>query len=952
MSVLTGWRAALRIARRDALRAKGRSALVVSMIALPVLGVTAADVTYRSSTPTVAENLTARMGSADAVFSSAGIGNVPLEQMPDASTWDVPGGAALPAEDERTPVDVRGTFPKGSRHLTEQSVPALVTTRHGVANTEIVELRTSDSALRGRIELVDGVYPHGEGEIVATEHFLKSAGLGVGSRTTLRGPEQTYTITGSVELPGDLDKSALYADPGAVLAPWKAAADRDEKVVPPYPGDMTWLVRSPDGAGVSWPDVLRANEKGVLVLSRQVALDPPPDSEVPLLAHQDMSLREDSAELSAAVVTVVAMAVLEIVLLAGPAFAVGARRSRRQLGLIGTCGGDRGQVRAVVLSGGLVLGAVGAVAGVVAGLGLTVLFRPMIEGWTGSRFGALDIRPRELLGIAVIGLVTGVLAALAPAIVAGRQSVLESLTGRRGTRRSSRVLPVVGCVALTGGVAVAVLGGTRGDTTLIAGGSIVAELGVLACIPVIIGFLGRLGTRLPLSPRMALRDAARNRGRTAPAVAAVMAAVAGTIAIATYTASVQAEHDYDHLQPLTPGTVALVTSEPAAADQLPLARVAAERNLAVTGGRADIRRVWAGSDCTVYYEEENSCGTLELVKPTGKGHSCPLQGAGAGKLAESLSAEAHKKLMHSPACVDEYVTAQALTTGDSNIAVGDAALLRSYVKLDDPAAAEALAAGTPVLLNSAYARGGEVTLKAVHTYNERDKENRALHPGKAEATTDRLKVYVAPAKYAATPGIRMILPQRTADRLKLHTAPYGTVYTVAHTPTDAEQQAVSAAFTQAGNGVYLQAESRDERRDEEVILLVLALFAGVVTLGAAAITTGLAKADAEADLTTLSAVGAPPGVRRSLSGFQCLVVALTGVLLGTATGIVPAVALRLVDLREAMAAMREQPMDSAYTPIVLPWGTIGLLALVVPVMAGLLAAVFTGSRSALTRRAG
>ncbi|MFJ4841947.1 FtsX-like permease family protein [Streptomyces sp. NPDC088746] len=954
MSVLTGWRAALRIARRDALRSKGRSALVVAMIALPVLGVTAADVTYRSSTATVAENLVAKIGAADAVFSSAGIGPAPLEQMPDASTWGTPDdGAEVAAEDERAPVDVPATFPKGSRYLTEQSVPAVVTTRHGVANTEIVELRTSDPAVRGRLDLVDGAYPHGEDEIVATESFLESAGLGVGSRTTLRGPEQTYTITGSVELPGELDKSALYADPGAVLAPWKAAADRDKKVVPPYPGDMTWLVSGPAGDGISWPDVLKANETGVVVLSRQVALDPPPDSEVPLLSHQDISsYGESSSELSAAVVTVVAMAVLEIVLLAGPAFAVGARRSRRQLGLVGTCGGDRGQVRAVVLSGGLVLGAVGAVTGVAAGIGLTVLFRPMIEGWMGSRFGELDIRPWELLGIAVIGLVTGVLAALAPAIVAGRQSVLESLTGRRGTRRSSRVLPVVGCVALTVGVAVAVYGGTTGDTQFVAGGSVVAELGVLACIPVIVGFLGRLGTRLPLSPRMALRDAARNRGRTAPAVAAVMAAVAGTVAIATYTTSVMAEHDYDHMRSLTPGTVALVASEPTAVDQLSLARTAAEQNLAVSGGRADIGRAWAGSDCTVYYEEENSCGTLELVKPTGEGHSCPLQGEGAKKLAESLSADEHKKLMSSPACVDEYLTAGALYTGDSHIVIGDAALLRSYVKLDDPAAAEALAAGTPVLLNPAYAQDGQVTLKAVHTYNERDKENRKLHPGEAKATTDRLKVYVAPAKYAATPGIRMILPQQAADRLGLHTAAYGSIYTVTHAPTDAEQQAVAAAFTQAGNGVYLQAPNPVETRDEDVILLILALFAGVVTLGAAAITTGLAKADAEADLTTLSAVGAPPGVRRSLSGFQCVVVALTGVLLGTAAGVVPAVALRLVDLREAMGAMRDEPMDSAYTPIVMPWETIGLLALVVPVLAGLLAAAFAGSRLALARRAG
>lgn len=267
---------------------------------------------------------------------------------------------------------------------------------------------------------------------------------------------------------------------------------------------------------MSWSDVLAANARGVLVVSRQVVLDPPPDSEVPMARSMSGSSYGGSEELSAALITVVAMAVLELVLLAGPAFAVGARRSRRQLGLVGTCGGDRRHVRAVVLSGGLVLGGVGAAAGVAAGFALTAVFRPMIEGWAGNRFGSLAVRPSELLIIAVIGLVTGLLAALVPAIVASRQSVLESLSGRRGIRRSSRVLPVLGSIILLIGIAVAVYGGTSGNSTLVAGGSVVAELGLLGCIPVIVGFLGRLGRRLPLSPRMALRDAARNRGRTAP----------------------------------------------------------------------------------------------------------------------------------------------------------------------------------------------------------------------------------------------------------------------------------------------------------------------------------------------------------------------------------------------------------------------------------------------------
>ncbi|MEU1364770.1 ABC transporter permease [Streptomyces sp. NPDC005803] len=946
MSPFTGWRAALRIARRDALRAKGRSALVVAMIALPVLGVTAADVTYRSADSTQAERLTAEMGSADALFSDPGLG--PLQQMPDGNQYDMVGDTA--PEGDVPPVDMRTAFPEGARAITIRSVPASVTTAYGLANTDIVEFPTSDPMARGKVDLVEGEFPRGTGEMAATEPFLESSGLHIGSRTTVKSADRTYTITGVVEQPDDLKAQKLYADPGAVIAPWQATADRDKKVLPPNTGSPQWLVKGPGRAGVDWDDVLAANKAGALVLSRQVVLDPPPDSQVPLAQSVNSYDTSDSGETSAALVTVVAMALLEIVLLAGPAFAVGARRSRRQLGLVGTCGGDRRHVRAVVLSGGLVLGAIGAVTGVAAGLLLTVALRPLIEDWAGQRFGSLVLKPTELLVIAALGLVTGLLAAFAPAIVAARQSVLESLTGRRGVRRSSRVLPTVGACVLAIGIAVAVYGGTSGDSTWVAGGSVIAELGLLACIPVIVGLLGRLGRRLPLSPRMALRDAARNRGRTAPAVAAVMAAVAGSVAIATYMSSSLAESDYDYMPMLTEGTVVLSSMDAKSAERLPLARASVERNIAVTGAPANFSRVWAGSDCNVYYEEDG-CGSLELVKPTGKGHTCPLQTKGAKKLAARLSSEEHRKMMHSPECMDEYLSSGSFTSEPNNIVVGGPDLLRTYAKLDDPAAAAALKAGTPVLLNRAYAKNGEITLKAVHKYTAKDKKNYKLHPGAARTSTDRLKVYVADAEYAATPGLRVVLPQQSAERLGLHTEAAGSVYAVPHPPKDAEEQRVSAALEQAGGGIWLQTESGQGDR-ESTVLLILTLFAGVVTLGAAAITTGLAKADAEADLTTLSAVGAPPRVRRALSGFQCVVVALTGVLLGTAAGLVPAVALRLVDLRHAMAAMRKEPMESAFTPIVLPWATIGLLAVVVPLLAGVLAAALTRSRLTLARRAG
>ncbi|KJS51055.1 hypothetical protein VM98_39250, partial [Streptomyces rubellomurinus subsp. indigoferus] len=61
---LGAWRVALRIARRDALRAKGRSALIVAMIALPVLGVTGADIVHRGGELTPAERVERVVGGA------------------------------------------------------------------------------------------------------------------------------------------------------------------------------------------------------------------------------------------------------------------------------------------------------------------------------------------------------------------------------------------------------------------------------------------------------------------------------------------------------------------------------------------------------------------------------------------------------------------------------------------------------------------------------------------------------------------------------------------------------------------------------------------------------------------------------------------------------------------------------------------------------------------------
>ena len=104
------------------------------------------------------------------------------------------------------------------------------------------------------------------------------------------------------------------------------------------------------------------------MLSRAVVEDPPPDSELPAELTQWQASADDAS--IAVIVLVVVMALLEVVLLAGPAFAVGARRQSRTLALMAASGGTPKQARRVILAGGLVLGGVAAVLGVVLGIGV------------------------------------------------------------------------------------------------------------------------------------------------------------------------------------------------------------------------------------------------------------------------------------------------------------------------------------------------------------------------------------------------------------------------------------------------------------------------------------------------------------------------------------------------------------------------------------------------------
>ncbi|MER7107022.1 ABC transporter permease [Streptomyces sp. NPDC000229] len=945
------WRAAVRIARRDAWRFKGRSFLVLAMIALPILGVSAADLTLRTSELSTEEKLARTVGAADARIVDPGYGGVPILQHPlEENSMPVGDFENKPWPEGTT--DVTKAFPANSTVLTDSVGGGKIRTAHGLLQTEIRELKAADPMARGILSLQDGRFPEKPDEVAATTHFLESSGLGIGSTVAARGLDREYRIVGAYELPDDLKADQLNALPGAFLDPLGKAVDAAGLAgTGKSTTHLLALPRSAGSDGFTWNMVKEANAKGVMVMSRAVALAPPADSDVPLFQQDGWGDYGDSAAAQAAALaaagTIVGLAMLEICLLAGPAFAVGARRSRRQLGLVGANGGDRRHIRAIVLAGGLVIGFAAAVVGTVLGVILTFALQPVLEDYMGQRFGAFDIRPLELLGIGLLAVLTGLLAAVVPAVTASRQTVLASLTGRRGVRRSSRVLPVVGLIAALLGAAIALYGSVFSDEfILVAGGSALAELGVVAMTPALVGLFGRTGRWLPLSPRLALRDAVRNRGRTAPAVAAVLAAVAGTVAVATYQASDDAQQRAAYEARLPHGAVSVVVQEGGGRD-VPTVSDAVQKNLPVDV-RADVDRIVVGKATCEMYGDAKGCGRHEVVTP--KANECPLwvYSPDGSDASDKYTKAERRKLAQDWRCKET----PSMAYTETGLVVADAKLLK-VLEIQDPAAEKALAEGKVVSFSRTMVDAKcKLRIKLIA---DSDKAEEAMAQGKEPPGEIKSFDAYQVARGTESYGLAGILPPAAAKAAGITTVPFGAYFSTDRMPTTEQRQKLDEDLATTGAGAELHVEEGFVS-ENSIVLLALTVFAGLITIGAAGIATGLAQADAEADLKTLAAVGAPPRVRRTLSGFQCGVVAVMGVLLGSAAGVLPAIGLRLTERRQQMnwyeAALDQGGlMDMPHVPIIVPWETLAALLVVVPLGAAVLAALVTRSRGALARRA-
>ncbi len=884
------WRAALRIARREAKRARGRTALVLAMIILPVLALTFVAVSADMSRLTPAERLDRRLGVADAELRTVGRG--PVWQSADGGDWTSDDSEAI--VEQVSAKQVEALLPAGSRVLPIirwLPFPAWDGQRfRGGVTASVIDL--TDPLGRGVVRVHAGRVPAGPDEIVVNPAAQRRLGADLGDRLTGEDA-RSWTVVGVVELPDELS-------PGVILHPTGASP-------PETHGERVYLANLP---GPITDDLFRhLNRHGVVVAARVPA---PPA----LAAPGPPSWALDVEDVGTSVL-VAGLGLLEVVLLVGPAFAVGVRRRRRELALVAVAGGDAAQLRRVVLADGVVLGCAGAATGIALGVVAAFAGRPLMEQFIFQhRFGGYRVWPAALVVIALVAVLAGVLAALAPAWTAARQDVVAGLAGRRTPPRRSRRWLVIGVLLATGGAGVAALGAVVTSQSVILAGLVVGELGLVCVTPTLVGLLARLGRVLPLAPRIALRDASRNRSSAAPAISAVMAAVAGSVALGLLLASEQTRNAEHHLPGLPSHSLLITVADPAGPETPDLAAI------------PEAARQHLGAEAVAPLVEAGCRSPLEPCLVTAQ---MPAERACPWRADEPLSTADQRRARADARCQDPpevHLTMYPRVIVDD----GSALPIVTGVAPDEVAAARAtLRAGGAVLTDRRYLVDGQLKLSV-----ERD-------PEQPVRDTDT----VAVPGHVLDTGLGadwLLLSPAAAEQLGLTARQIGWAFSVDEPPEGHQHDQFHAATRSLG---VLLVDTSDDwgSRDATPLLLLLAGVSALVTVGAAGTATGLAAAEGRADLSTLAAVGAGPGVRRLLSLCQAGVIAVLGSALGIVAGFAASVIILLFTNQRYAEGW---PIVPPY-PMVVPWLTLGVLV-VVPLVAMLGAALFTRSRLPVERR--
>jgi putative ABC transport system permease protein len=265
------------------------------------------------------------------------------------------------------------------------------------------------------------------------------------------------------------------------------------------------------------------------------------------------SRRQEQAVAAVVTFGLAAVALLLVALIAAAGFVVMAQRRLRELGMLAAVGASERQVRLVTLVNGVFVGLIAAVVGIAAGVLVWVAAKGAVESAAGHRIQGLSVPWWLLVTSLVLAVLTATAAAWWPARAVARIPIMSALSMRPPRPKPAHRSAIAAVVLMAAGVGCFALAHQKNPFLIIAG-MLATPIGVLLVAPLAIRAAARAAGRLPVAARLALRDLGRYQARSGAALAAIILALGVPVSVVIIASASEAQAGKGNL----PGTQMLL----------------------------------------------------------------------------------------------------------------------------------------------------------------------------------------------------------------------------------------------------------------------------------------------------------------------------------------------------------------------------------------------------------
>ena len=399
-----------------------------------------------------------------------------------------------------------------------------------VRSMRLFGVEPQSAKLATGFELTEGHFPRSGRELTLDGGSAKSAGLRIGDRVTVGTPEgpKKLRLVGLLRIPGGSFGGLAFG-----MAPLPFAQNAFDKQ-----GQISSIaVEAAEGVSVS--DLGERLDRGL--------------GEGLQAERSEKRTQEISGQLQGFKIALLFFAGTSLFVgafLVFNALSMTILERTRELGMLRALGSTRAMIARSVIVEAMLLGVIGSLLGVLFGYGMARGLVYLFGRAFLFEITSLVLSPFALVSAIVVGIAVTVVAALYPAMKAGRVSPVEAMRARSAgvtaetghSRVVSLLAPVLGLVLAGAGIPwiyylaknlSASLGGlvyASGIAAIIA-----AFLGISLVIPVLVRPLAALFSPVlrllfGVEGRMAAANATRNRGRTALTASALMVGISLVVA--------------------------------------------------------------------------------------------------------------------------------------------------------------------------------------------------------------------------------------------------------------------------------------------------------------------------------------------------------------------------------------------------------------------------------------